>query len=529
MAGRFKRAWSALTGPDAKPAPAPRVNRRLRAYASAGMGVTANWQPGSRDPNSEMVNRNSLALTRERSRDLYHSSAWHRRVVEALANAIVSTGLRPTVNTGDTMTRHPLTGKMVRLDALVYECWEKWSRHPVPGSSGTMASLDQMAARTWLIDGEFLARFRARRKEDMPGLPPIMIEPMDATQLPVQKIEMVGNGLNRIIAGVEVDALGEKVAFHVLPEPPGSLFPFGAGVWDTQRIEASKIIHLFRQEHPGQMRGISLTAPVLKSIYLHDQFHEAIQVGAAVANDIAIIVNRKEADSGGMADGAPLPPSQARDAAGNPEIDDEGRPIHEMGPGMVYQGNPDETIAVQQPQAPSNVSDYVRAILKEVAAGVGLSYYTLTGDMSDSSFAQAKLGLLEQGVAVACLREQSYLPGYKRPLWRAWIDAGIVNGIFPNDLRLYDEEWSKPKTNSADALQEAKANLLRLQMCETNLTEIIESSGRDPDKVLEQYAKDMALLKKHGAVPLWDLKQVTASGQAQAIVNEPDPNAPQKP
>ena len=114
-------------------------------------------------------------------------------------------------------------------------------------------------------------------------------------------------------------------------------------------------------------------------------------------------------------------------------------------------------------------------------------------------------------------------------MWRAWIDAGIVNGIFPNDLRLYDEEWSKPKTNSADALQEAKANLLRLQMCETNLTEIIESSGRDPDKVLEQYAKDMALLKKHGAVPLWDLKQVTASGQAQAIVNEPDPNAPQKP
>jgi lambda family phage portal protein len=408
----------------------------------------------------------------------------------------------------------------------LYEAWAKWGRHPVPGSRLTIAGLQQLACRTWVKDGEFLSRIRGRQKADMPGLPPIMIEPLDAGQLPVEKTEQVGNGLNRIIGSVEIDALGEVAAYHVLNEAPGSLFSVTAGAYTTQRIVAAQMIHLFRQEDAGQLRGISLLAPIVKSIYLHDQYHEAVQVGAAVANDMSIVVNRRDVDDGGVGDGGPLPPSQARDASGNPEVDDEGRPVFEMGPGLVYQASPDETITVNKPTAPQGVSDYVRVVLKEIAAGVGLSYYTLTGDMSDASFSQAKLGLLEQGAVIACLREQTYIPGFLAPLWKAWIDAGILNGIFPNDPRLYDVTWSKPKTRSADELQDAKSNLLRLQMGLTTPTAVVEANGDDLDDILAQFKKDREAMEDAGVVPLWDLSKVSAAGNAQIIASDASESGP---
>ena len=74
------------------------------------------------------------------------------------------------------------------------------------------------------------------------------------------------------------------MAYHVLRHPPGdSLPPLDATPWETVRLPAEDIVHLFHPLAPGQLRGVSWLAPVLLRLHELDAFEDATLARQKVA------------------------------------------------------------------------------------------------------------------------------------------------------------------------------------------------------------------------------------------------------
>ncbi len=506
--GRLTDAWGVLRGrkaavvPVAKSPSTPhrRSGRGQRSYEGAGLGRADSWLGDSMDANAE-ITRDLLRL-RMRSRDLVQNNPYARRIVDALVNAIVATGIRPTVDTGDPA-----------LDAEVYRLWDAWGKTPVRGSTITAYGLQALMCRSMLVDGEALARIRPTYPTDVQlGTPPLRIQPIESDHLPVDLNKAVG--LNRVVAGVEYDAVGEKVALHLYKEHPGS-----QGLWgmsaslETVRVPAESVIHAYRTERPGQVRGVPVLSPVILALWDLAGYEEAILVGTRAAATLVATV------TGGSQDSPPDGIANEEDETGALATDGYGNPIEGLTPGTVIYAPDGKQVQIHTPQPPQGVQDFIVAHMRRLALGVGLSYHVLSGDMSDASFSQARLGLIEQSKNIAVWREQVFNPAVNTPLWRAFVDACVAAGLLPNMPALYDVRWSAPKQQSADRLEEAKAAVLEMQAGIRSRSEIIEADGRDPDVVNAEIADDKEERERLGIVSLGDLSQVSTSGVAQAIGN----------
>lgn len=496
--GRIRNAWNALRGRQ----PAGGKTRIVRSYEGAALGGhSGTWLGTASDPNTEIAR--DLVRLRMRSRDLTQNNPYARRIIDAFCNAIVASGIRPTVNTGDP-----------DLDARVYALWDAWGKAPVPGSRVTIYGLQRLLCRAWMTDGEALLRFRPRYKADMPGLPPLKLQPVEADLLPTDMTQAVPNSLNRIYSGIEFDPLGEVVRYHMLREHPGAGYPFGGVSYPegTFPVRASEVVHLFRPERPGQVRGVPILAPVMLSLWDLAGYGEAIRVGTRAAATLVATV------TGGDEENPPDGIANEEDDAGNVVTDAWGNPVEGLTPGTVLYAPPGKTISIHTPQPPSGVADYVNAMLHEIGAGVGLSYHVLSGDMSDSSFAQARLGLIEQAKHIAALREADFVPTTLDPIWDAFINASILADLLPD--RPYPVRWSAPKQQSADRLDEAKAAMVEMRLGLRSRPEIIEADGRDPDDVNAEIAADKKTREALGIVCDGDPAQVSLSGGLQPLISD---------
>lgn len=517
--GRFRNAWRALT----KPAPAGVVVKGRRNFDGAASGRLSGWNRSAADINTDITK--SLDTLRKSCRDLDKNNPWMRRIVDAWVNAAIADGLRPTVvlYTGRTVDGKPERDKAA--EARVYDLWERWGRAPVSGSRMSVYGMQRAMFRALILDGEPLARYRPRFPADMPGLPPFKVQLLEADLLPVTKTESVGNGLNRIINGIEVDALGEVVAFHLYKEHPGASVPWGT-TWETVRIPAREMIHAFRALRPGQMRGVPEAAPVITALWDLHGYQDNIRVNArAVATMVATV-------DGGDPDDNPAGLNPQRDESGaivktnDTAFYGDGSPVESLEGGTVIYSPDGRKVTIHNPGAPTGVKEFVSDSLHEIAAGVGLSYNVLSGDMGDSSFAQAKLGLIEQAKNVSAMRRTVFVPMVLDPLWRTFIDFAVTAGLLPNRADLYNVRWSDPRQQSADRKTEVEAAILEVRAGFRTQDDVVESDyGMDPDETRERRAAEVAANKAVGIVVDSDPSQVTLQGQAQVAPSAPTKDA----
>jgi len=163
------------------------------------------------------------------------------------------------------------------------------------------------------------------------------------------------------------------------------------------------------------------------------------------------------------------------------------------------------------------LKELVSTYLHEIAAAIGLSYHTVSGDMSDASFSQAKLGLIRESVHLACLRELMLIPMALDPIYRRFIRESINYGFLPDDPRLYGVRWTSPRIPSAAEESETRTAILKMQAGLDSRPRIIEAGGLDPDTVTTEIAADIKAADEANLLFLGNLKQVTLAGQIQAV------------
>lgn len=358
--------------------------------------------------------RYELTLLRARARELSRNNPNARRFLAMLAQNVVGhKGIRLEVQTTFKTGKNVGQPDEVVNDAIE-TAWKDWGR---PGSCDvtrklSWVSLQQMVMQTAARDGEALLRI----VEGFDNEYGFALQLLDADQLDETYNVPGVNGQPRIDMGVESDQWGAPSKYWLWSPDPS----------DPSRRKrtpypARDIIHLFIPRRAGQARGETWFAPVMIPLRMLAGYQEAELIAArTAAAKMGFIL-------------------QGDDAEGpDPNLPVGVNPTMEANPGSIEKLGKGETFSAWSPEHPSgNYGPFSLNVLRDISAGLNVSYMGLTGDLTSANYSSARVGLLDERDGWRSL--QTWLAEHLHDVvYRRWLRFAVLT-----KLKLPDVELSK--------------------------------------------------------------------------------------
>jgi lambda family phage portal protein len=409
-----------------------------------------------------------------------------KRGVKTIANHVVGWGIVP---------------KPIPANERAKAVWERWGETTACDADGRndFYGLQKLITRSVAESGEVLVRRRWRIRPQDADLPlPMQIQVIDTS-----RNVLLENG-GRIVDGVELDVLGRRVAYWLYQEHPGAQL-FGTSL-ASRRVPADGVLHVYYQERPGQVRGMSWLASVILSLKKFDLYADAQLEKQVVAAMLAVIVSDP--------DGTSLPLGTI-DAA-HPERD-------KLQPGAIVQGPPGRDVSVVQPPRTSEYKDFSEVTLRAIAAGIDLTYEALTGDFTNLPFSAARMSRLEHWANVDDWRWQMVIPQFCDPAWRWAMEAAAIKNLIEV---VPTAQWTPPPLPMLDPVNEGLAYARNVRASVQSLSEVLRERGYDPNDLLEELSKDLKKLDKLGIISDSDPRKTTQQGMMQMTTEPPEPKDP---
>ncbi len=453
-----------------------RLGRRTEGWVTAGTGANAEIGP-------------ALSRLRERSRDLVRNNAWAAKAVQAVVSNLVGTGIVPRA-------RAPSPELSEAADRL----WTSFVTSCDADGLTDLYGLQALAVRGMAESGECLVRLRDRRLED--GLPlPFQLQLLEADHLDASRTGDLADG-GFVLQGVEFDPLGRRRAYWLYPVHPGEVASIRRSRLQSQRVPAPSVLHLFERQRPGQVRGVPWLAPVILKLRDLDEYDDAELVRKKIEACFAAFVTGDE-------DGATL---------GAASTDALGRRVESFEPGMIEYLAPGKDVKFAAPSASGDYDAYLRVQLHAIAAGLGLTYELLTGDLSQVNYSSIRAGLLEFRRRMEALQWQLLVPGFCRPVWRRFVEVAQATGALPQGE--IAAEWTAPRFEAVDPLKDVQADILAVRAGLMTLKEAIARQGYDPAQVLDEIATTNATLDRLGVVLDTDPRRATRTGAQKPLMED---------
>lgn len=393
--------------------------------------------------------------------------------VNALVTNIVGPGIKPSSQHPDPKTREAL-----------HALWSRWTDQCDLDGFGDFYALQALMVRQMVEAGESFARFVTFGPGD--GLEvPFQIQAIHPAQVPMDTVSTLVN--SRVRGGIEFDAEGRRVAFHVLPARPDDPMAPLAGLWNPVAIAARDMAHLFNPVEPGQLRGLSWLAPVLLAVHEVDQLQDAALVRAKLANLLCAALVDPDGNAGGL-------PGDASGGVLNVGLE----------PGTILPLKPGTSLEFFDPKESQHYGAFIKSHLQAIAAGLGVPYELLTGDLSSVNYSSIRAGLVEFRKRLEHWQHNIVVYRLCRPVWDRFIRTAVLSGRI--DFRAYDAdplafhrvEWLPPKPVWVDPKKDAEAEILMVNAGFKSRAQVVTGLGYDPEQVDAEIAADAARAKRLG-------------------------------
>lgn len=326
-----------------------------------------------------------------------------------------------------------------------------------------------------------------------------------------------GNPGNRIVQGVEFDAIGNRRGYWMFNDHPKSGLSYLTSGLDnvaSKFIPENEIAHLYEPQN-NQVHGVPWLHSVMNEIRELKDYELAENIRKKVESCMVgmVIPGDDEVDENDPNIGL----DETMDKADPVDVTDiYGSPFERMEPGMfgVLRGGKD--IKFNSPAISAGVEAYIRTRQRSIAAGVRMPYEIMTGDFSQANFASGKLGLLAYQGFVEIVQWHYIIPMVLQKVWDWFIQAAILDGSIPKTWS-EEVEWVPPEVASITRLDDARADLAEVRMGKRSMQDVIAATGRDPQQVLNEIDQwNTAVDKTASKVVLdSDPRRVTSQGQAQ--------------
>lgn len=472
-----------------------RVREARMIYEAAQAGRrTSHWRTSSLDATSEILG--SSAKLRNIARDMVRNNAIAARGKALICGNTVGAGIVPRVEG---------VSKAVRAKIL-----EHFETTAIDADGlNNLYGIQSMALGAVVESGEVLIRYRPRQSGD--GLPlPFQLQVLEADYLDESRNGTSEKG-NRIIGGIEFDQIGRRVGYWLFPEHPGSTNIGGRVGAASTFVPAQNIAHIYRVDRPGQLRGVTWFAPVIMRIRDFADLTDAQLVRQKIAACFAAFITKTEAYQGTDAD---------IEAGSN-------YPTEAFEPGMIEHLREGEAVTFASPPTTADFPSYSDVTIREIAVGLGITPFALSGDLSRVNFSAGRLGWIEFQRNIDAWRWLMLMPQMMDRI-AAWTNQSMAVAQMPKAARF---AWSPPRREMIDPATEVTAARDAIRAGLSTRSAEVRSLGYDPLEVDAENAADAKRADDLELVYDSDPRKTNARGQeqpSQAPAPEP-PAAPADP
>lgn len=459
----------------------PQPKGHKRGYQAARVNrLNQNWTTYPTGANHER--RQDLAVLRARARQASRDDPHLSKFLALIRSNVIG----PNGIMLQSRARNMAGELDVKLNKRVEESWWQWSHAETCTLSGKLnfKGVQDLAVTQFACDGEFLIEMVSGADNPFG----FSLKCWDVNWLDETYNETLPNG-NRVIMSVEIDANDRPVGYWLTT--PASEFNYTSRRERTRtRKPAENMIHGFLiHDDETQTRGVTAFKAVLLTAKNYHGYNEGVITSARVsANSFGFV---KQA----LADGEEYT-GEENDEGGVtlPMIDSSPLSINLLNPGMEFQ-------QFDPKQPTQNHAAFSKTILMELAAGLGVPYFYLAGDMEAVNFSSARVGLDDARDIWKGLQD-FISTTLCRSVFHAWAKQAFLNGALKMSRHEFDEiqnpVWRARGWKYIDPTKDIKADVERLRNRLATPSEILSEQGIDYVDHLERWKADVKLAAQYG-------------------------------
>lgn len=286
---------------------------------------------------------------------------------------------------------------------------------------------------------------------------------------------------NRVRQGVEFDALGRRVAFHVYEDHPSDGWAF---THKTRRIPADAASLAMFRPRPSQVRGVPVPIAAVQATRMQDLHEDAYMALSAAAACVALYF--EGVDTSKISKGSSGPINMAT-----------GQPLVSMSPGMVGGGPASVKPTLMSTNTPPPQYGQLQQIMAmRMAAGSMAPYSEMTGDYGDATFSSERARQLAFRKAYKPC-QVAIAQAWNRPVYRTWLRWEITFNNLPltaeqrkawevDRRQLYARRDIMPGWEWVNPQQDAAAAEIELSIGTASRQDICAAKGKHWKDVIDQ-------------------------------------------
>lgn len=430
----------------------------MRQYDAAYVNPQSPIKRNARSANSEISG--ALAPIRFNVRELVRNAPFAKKGLDIIVNGVVGWGIEASIS-------HPDKVK----EAKIKDLWKKWSDGlcSIDGKTD-FYTLQKQVMGSVAGDGEVISKEVILDNS-------VRLHILEADYISQAKIKNLPEGQS-LVNGIVVDSYGRPVSYNLYKSHPGDI-SLSSKTPSADLVPAKEIDHVFRSDRPGQNRGISWFAPVVQPLNMLNELQWTQLVRMKLGSAITAVVTKE--------------PSQL-----SPELlVKERQEEWALSPGDVKYINPGEKIEFPTIPNTEGFESATRLTLREIAAGLGVTYEALANDLSTVNFSSGRLGDIQFRNNVDQWRWHMLIPRFCNPAFERFKKYCALNGV---DASLAKVEWTPPARQMIDPAAEVAATRDALRSGLQTLPSALRELGLDPVAHLTEISETNELLDGLGLI-----------------------------
>lgn len=522
---------------DARGNPMPLAPRPSRASMLVGGSRTPydaadnagahmrDWQPYLWSPDGELNMFRDRIVSRVR--DLVRNDGWASGAVTRTVDTVIGADFRPIFkpdyralasHTGIKGFDHIWADEFSQaLDAG----WRTWALDPGrwcdTQRSLTVPQMFRLGFRHKIVDGDALGmlhwlprRVRPGRAHYATALQLIDPDRLSNPQLRFDQQTMRG--------GVEVDEFGAAVAYYIRRAHQGDWFSAGDSVhWDRVPRETDwgrpVVVHDFDHDRAGQHRGgAGILAPVLQRLKMLIKY-DGTELDAAIVNAIFGAYIESPFDGQQVEEALSDAPGLSAYQESRQQFHDARKiTLGDVRMPIMFPGEKINTVTAERPN--SNFADFESAMLRNVAAGTGVSAQQISQNWADVNYSSYRAAMLEAWKTFS-RRRADFAQGFGQPIAAALVEEMMEIDDVPLpagapeflDFRIHyaRAKWMGPGRGYVDPVKEKQGAILGMDAGLSTLEdEAADLAGRDWRELVDQRALEVDRFRELGLeLPKW--------------------------
>lgn len=453
-----------------------------RAYAAASMGrLTGDWSVTATSIDNDI--RSGLVSVRSRARDLSQNNEFAKAYLRAVKkNVVGSEGFKLQVRAMNYVANKGVPDRLA--NSILEQAFAEWGRPETATVTGKVSfrKAQEIVIETVARDGEAFVRLVRGERLNKFGFSLQLLEP---DWIDERYAEQLPNG-NLVRMGIELDAWRKPVAYYVAKRNPtlelyGPSIPAGP----YTRISADDIIHVFDPERADQTRGMSWMAPAMLGLHNLKGYTEAAVINARV---------------GASKMGFFRDPLSGAEYTGD-TVDGSGNRITSVEPG-IFEDIGTKEFTPYDPKYPEAQFDpFTKAILRGISSGLGVSFASLSNDLTEVNFSSIRAGLLEERETWKSIQSW-FVESLLNRVYSEWLMMALMVGAVNLPAAKYPKfnnpTWTGRRWSWVKPLEEVQAYKEAVAAGFKSATQVIAENGGDIEEMYQELSDEKALAEEYG-------------------------------